>query len=76
MPFTHNFYNFLKIITEMEKKIILQLEITVCFTDLDQGSKVNIFEAILTTFMAMIVFGGHWGNRGSSKNWFELRIES
>jgi hypothetical protein len=30
------------------------------YTDLDQGSKVIIFETILTTFMAIIVFVGHW----------------
>jgi hypothetical protein len=41
----------------------LELDIhTVCFTDFDQGSKIIIFLSILTTFIASIVFIGHWGS--------------
>jgi hypothetical protein len=31
-----------------------------CFADLDQGSKMNIFESILTTFIANLNFRGTW----------------
>jgi hypothetical protein len=33
---------------------------TVCFTDLDQGSEMIIFELILTTFIASVVYGCYW----------------
>ncbi len=39
---------------------------TVCFADLDQGSKMIILKSILTTFIASVIFRGRWG---SSKNW-------
>jgi hypothetical protein len=45
---------------------------TVCFTDLDQGSKMIIFESILATFIASVVFSSP---KGSSKNWLELKIK-
>ncbi len=45
---------------------------TVYFTDLDQGSKMIIFESIFTTFIASVVFRGPWN---SGKNWLELKIE-
>jgi hypothetical protein len=35
---------------------------------LDHGSKIIIFESILTTFMASFL-------KGSSKNWLEVKIE-
>ncbi len=44
---------------------------TVCFTDLDHVSKMIIFESILFTFIAKVVFRGGWG---SKKNWLELKI--
>ncbi len=36
------------------------------------GSKMIIFESILTTFEASFIFRGSWG---SIKNWLELKIE-
>ncbi len=33
---------------------------TVCFTDLDQGSEMIIFESILTTLIANVIFKGGW----------------
>ncbi len=42
------------------------------FTNLDQGSKVIIFEAILTTFKGSVIFKGHYGSR---KNCLERKIE-
>ncbi len=45
---------------------------TVCFTDLDQGSGNIIFQSILTTFIARVIFRGHWGR---SKNCLELKIK-
>ncbi len=44
---------------------------TVCFTDLDLGSEMIIFESNLTTFTARFVFKGRWGGR---KNWLKLEI--
>ncbi len=47
----------------------------VCFSNLDQGSKIIIFESIwinCDTFIASIIYRGCWG---SSKNWLELKIE-
>jgi hypothetical protein len=40
----------------------------VCFTDLDQGSEMTIFELILTTFTASIIFeaAGEVAKIGSS----------
>jgi hypothetical protein len=48
------------------------LQDTVCFTDLYQDTEMIIFESILTTFIASIVFRDRW--RGS-KNWLELKIK-
>ncbi len=31
---------------------------TVCFTYLDQGNKMIIFQSILTTFIASVIFRG------------------
>jgi hypothetical protein len=45
---------------------------TVFFSNLDQGSEMIIFELILTTFMASIIFRGRWG---SSRNVLELKID-
>jgi hypothetical protein len=42
------------------------------FTDLDPGSKIIIFESILTTFIASIIFKGGYGG---SINWLKLKIE-
>jgi hypothetical protein len=42
---------------------------TVRLTDLDQDSKMIMFESILTTFIARIIFGGRWGE---SRNRLEL----
>ena len=39
-----------------------------CVMDLDWQSKMIIFESILTTFEASVIFQGSWG---SSKNWLE-----
>jgi hypothetical protein len=41
---------------------------TVCFTDLDQGSKIIIFESILTTLIASVFLetAGTVGKIGSS----------
>jgi hypothetical protein len=44
----------------------------VCFTDLDQGIKMIIFQSMLTTFTASVVFRGSWG---SIEMWLELKIE-
>jgi hypothetical protein len=40
-----------------------------CFTDLNQISKMNIFEFISTTFIA--VFRGSWSN---SENWLNFQL--
>ncbi len=48
-------------------RLLLALQYTVCFTELDQGSKMIIFESILSTFIAMVLF--------SSKNWLKLKIK-
>ncbi len=45
---------------------------TVCFTNLDQGSKLIIFESIMTTFIVSVIFKGHLD---SSKNWLGLEIK-
>jgi hypothetical protein len=45
---------------------------TVCFTDLDKGRKMIIFESILTSFIESVIFRGPWG---STKNWLKLKIE-
>jgi hypothetical protein len=45
---------------------------TICFTDLDQGSMMIIFQSILTAFIASVAFRGGWG---SSETWLELKIE-
>ncbi len=45
---------------------------TVCFTGLDQGSEVMIFESILTIFKMSVVFRGVWG---SIEKWLELKIK-
>jgi hypothetical protein len=45
---------------------------TVYFTDLDPGSEMTIFESVLTTFTASVVFRDSWVSR---KNWLELKIE-
>jgi hypothetical protein len=44
---------------------------TVCFSDLDHGSKMINFESILTTIIVSIVLRGRWG----SKNCLKLEIE-
>jgi hypothetical protein len=44
---------------------------TVSFADLDQGCEMIILESILTTFIASVIFRGHWG---SSKNLLDLKI--
>ncbi len=62
-----NGFTLYSIYSGTEKRYFL----LVCFTNLDQGSKI-IFESILTTLMASIVFRG---NCGSSKNQLELKIE-
>jgi hypothetical protein len=45
---------------------------TGCFAYLDQVCEIIIFESILTTLIASIVFRGGWG---SSKKWLELEIK-
>jgi hypothetical protein len=35
---------------------------TVCFTKLDHGSEMIIFDSILTSFIETIIFRGYWGN--------------
>ncbi len=39
---------------------------TVCFTDLDQGSQMNIFESILTAVIVSTVFRGTVAKNGLS----------
>ncbi len=51
-------------------KIALLEYCTVCFTDLDRGIKMIIFESILATFIASVIFRGH---RDSCKNGFCLK---
>jgi hypothetical protein len=41
-------------------------------TYLDQGSKMVIFESILTSFIESVIFRAPWG---STKNWLKLKIE-
>ena len=43
---------------------------TECVTKLDLQSRMIIFESILTTFEASVIFSGRWC---SSKNWLELK---
>jgi hypothetical protein len=45
---------------------------SICFTNLDQDSKLIIFDSFLTTFIASVSFRGRWGN---SKNWLDSKIE-
>jgi len=49
-----------------------RLSHTECITDLDLGSEMIIFESILTTFKASVVFRGSWG---SSVNWLEPKTK-
>jgi hypothetical protein len=46
------------------------IKTTFGFTDLDQGSEMIIFESILTTFKASVIFRGQ-----SCKNWLGLKTE-
>ncbi len=43
----------------------------ICFISLDWGIEMIIFQSILTTFTASVIFRGRWK---SSKNWIELKI--
>jgi hypothetical protein len=45
---------------------------TVSFMDLDLGSKVIIFESILSPFESSFIF---WDSWDSSKNWLVVNIE-
>ncbi len=45
---------------------------SVCFNNLDQGTKMIIFESILTTSIASVILRECLGN---SKNWLELKID-
>jgi hypothetical protein len=45
-------------------------DVTVCFTDLDQGTKMIILKSIMITSIASIIFRGD--NIG---NWLKLKIE-
>jgi hypothetical protein len=49
-----------------EKKIAITLLSTFCFTDLDLGSQMIIFESILTTFLASIILETTGARTGSS----------
>jgi len=42
-------------------------------TDLDKRSEMIIFDSILTTFKASIIFRGSWA--GSIVNWLEPKID-
>ncbi len=61
--------------TELREKQVRKLTqilfYTVCFTNLDQGSKVILFESISTTLIAsfLVVAGA------VAKKWLELKIE-
>jgi hypothetical protein len=50
----------------------IHITYTVCFTNLDQGSEMTIFESILTTFIASIIFRSGWS---CNTNWLELKIK-
>ncbi len=51
---------------------IRSFEDTVCFTNVDLGSEMIIFEPILTAFEESFIF---WDTLSSRKNWFELKNE-
>ena len=45
---------------------------TECVTDLDWRSKMIIFQLVLTTFEASIIFSGRWGSSG---NWLKPKTK-
>ncbi len=47
------------------------METTVCFTDLEHGSEMIIFESILTTFIASSIFEVAWV---VANYWLDLKI--
>ncbi len=65
LKFCHAFWNKVQNRTTIGSWLVS----TVCFADLDQGSKMIILESIFTTFIASIVYGSRWG---STEHWLEL----